>query len=109
MYNQRNDPSAKWLEKPNFSKNCFLFYIASEDLIRNEQEKALSLRKKKFDEFFLKKRLHGVINPDSKDYSQFFLEIQERDLTIPKEQQLQITSLVSFPYKNIRTIQFILY
>ena len=83
------------------SIDVIFILIASEDLLRNEQEKALSLRKKKFDEFFMKKRLHGVFNPDSKDNSQFFLEIQKTDLTIPKEQQLTITSLVHYLYNTI--------
>ena len=65
--------------------------IASEDLIRNEQDKTLSLRKRRIDEFFVKKRLHfnelTTIN---------CLELKKCDLTIPVEQQLYITSLVHF-------------
>lgn len=74
-----------------YYNNCI---IASEDLIRNEQDKTLSLRKRRIDEFFLKKRLHLTeltnINSDN------CLELQKGDLTIPIEQQLYITSLVNF-------------
>ena len=71
--------------------NCI---IASEDLIRNEQDKTLSLRKRRIDEFFLKKRLH--LNELTNINSDNCLELQKGDLTIPIEQQLYITSLVNF-------------
>lgn len=74
-----------------YYNNCI---IASEDLIRNEQDKTLSLRKRRIDEFFLKKRLH--LNELTNINSDNCLELQKGDLTIPIEQQLYITSLVNF-------------
>ena len=74
-----------------YYNNCI---IASEDLIRNEQDKTLSLRKRRIDEFFLKKRLH--LNELTNINSDNCLELQKGDLTIPIEQQLYITSLVYF-------------
>ena len=74
-----------------YYNNCI---IASEDLIRNEQDKTLSLRKRRIDEFFLKKRLH--LNELTNINSDNCLELQKGDLTIPIEQQLDITSLVNF-------------
>ena len=74
-----------------YYNNCI---IASEDLIRNEQDKTLSLRKRRNDEFFLKKRLH--LNELTNINSDNCLELQKGDLTIPIEQQLYITSLVNF-------------
>ena len=73
-----------------YYNNCI---IASEDLIRNEQDKTLSLRKRRIDEFFLKKRLH--LNELTNINSDNCLELQKGDLTIPIEQQLYITSLVN--------------
>lgn len=74
-----------------YYNNCI---IASEDLIRNEQDKTLFLRKRRIDEFFLKKRLH--LNELTNINSDNCLELQKGDLTIPIEQQLYITSLVNF-------------
>lgn len=74
-----------------YYNNCI---IASEDLIRNEQDKTLSLRKRRIDEFFLKKRLH--LNELTNINSDNCLELQKGDLTIPIQQQLYITSLVNF-------------
>ena len=74
-----------------YYNNCI---IASEDLIRNEQDKTLSLRKRRIDEFFLKKRLH--LNELTNINSDNCLELQKGDLAIPIEQQLYITSLVNF-------------
>ena len=74
-----------------YYNNCI---IASEDLIRNEQDKTLSLRKRRIDEFFPKKRLH--LNELTNINSDNCLELQKGDLTIPIEQQLYITSLVNF-------------
>ena len=74
-----------------YYNNCI---IASEDLIRNEQDKTLFLRKRRIDEFFLKKRLH--LNELTNINSDNCLELQKGDLTIPIQQQLYITSLVNF-------------
>ena len=79
-----------------YYNNCI---IASEDLIRNEQDKTLSLRKRRIDEFFLKKRLH--LNELTNINSDNCLELQKGDLTIPIEQQLYITSLVNFFIKRL--------
>ena len=73
-----------------YYNNCI---IASEDLIRNEQDKTLFLRKRRIDEFFLKKRLH--LNELTNINSDNCLELQKGDLTIPIQQQLYITSLVN--------------
>ena len=77
-----------------YYNNCI---IASEDLIRNEQDKTLSLRKRRIDEFFLKKRLH--LNELTNINSDNCLELQKGDLTIPIE--------LAFLYIYILLLQFL--
>lgn len=95
-----------WIDGQN-SNDLYWFVIANFDYIKAREQRGLSLRKKKIDLFFLKKRLNSQVGfeqanktEDEEYYHNYLnqssnvLEVKIENLNIPNEHVIDIKTLV---------------